>query len=190
MYTIGSAEAKALPVIQPSSGPPAPPSAFQKHFPITLSRWNAGDPSSQKDRQANENGAEVSLVLTPDDISHQRLRDAETCEVSFDPDEAERIAFREDALSDKDARESVEKAVQKIYESDHRLHRSNFLAITPSHLPLICDCRCHSRPVPMRRISEDGVSRDIFGDKRVARVSDGTTHAVDAFLSNKRGAER
>jgi hypothetical protein len=33
-------------------------------------------------------------------------------------------------------------------------------------------------------------SWDIFGDKRVARVSNGTTPAVDAFLSHKRGAER
>ena len=48
--------------------------------------------------------------LTPDEIIDQKLRDAETpgYEVSFDPDEAERIAFREDALSDEDARESVE----------------------------------------------------------------------------------
>jgi hypothetical protein len=48
--------------------------------------------------------------LTRDEIIDQKLRDAETpgYEVSFDPDEAERIAFREDALSDKDARESVE----------------------------------------------------------------------------------
>jgi hypothetical protein len=28
-------------------------------------------------------------------------------EVEFDPDEAERIAFKEDALSDEDARESI-----------------------------------------------------------------------------------
>jgi hypothetical protein len=42
----------------------------------------------------------------------------------------------------------------------------------------------------MRRISEDGTRRDIFGDMRVARVSDGITPAVDAFLSNKLGAER
>jgi hypothetical protein len=42
----------------------------------------------------------------------------------------------------------------------------------------------------MRRFSEDGVIRDIFGDRRVVRVSDGTTPAVDAFFSNKRGAER
>ena len=39
----------------------------------------------------------------------RKLREAEIprCEVEFDPDEAERIAFREDALSDEDARESV-----------------------------------------------------------------------------------
>ena len=39
----------------------------------------------------------------------RKLREAEIpgCEVEFDPDEAERIAFREDALSDEDARESI-----------------------------------------------------------------------------------
>ena len=39
----------------------------------------------------------------------QKLREAEIpgCEVEFDPDEAERIAFREDALSDEDARQSI-----------------------------------------------------------------------------------
>jgi hypothetical protein len=39
----------------------------------------------------------------------RKLREAEIAgnEVEFDPDEAERIAFREDALSDDDARESV-----------------------------------------------------------------------------------
>ena len=39
----------------------------------------------------------------------RKLREAEIpgCEVEFYPDEAERIAFREDALSDQDARESV-----------------------------------------------------------------------------------
>jgi len=48
--------------------------------------------------------------LTRDEVIDQKLQDAETpgYEVAFDPDEAERIAFREDALSDKDARESVE----------------------------------------------------------------------------------
>jgi len=39
----------------------------------------------------------------------RKLQEAEIPgrEVEFDPDEAERIAFREDALSDEDARESV-----------------------------------------------------------------------------------
>jgi hypothetical protein len=48
--------------------------------------------------------------LSPDEIIDQKLGDAETpgYEVSFDPDEAEKIAFHEDALSDEDARESVE----------------------------------------------------------------------------------
>jgi hypothetical protein len=48
--------------------------------------------------------------LSPDEIIDQKLRDAETpgYEVSFDPDEAEKIAFHEDALSDEDARESIE----------------------------------------------------------------------------------
>jgi hypothetical protein len=47
--------------------------------------------------------------LTQDEVIAQKLRDAETpgYEVAFDPDEAERIAFREDALSDEDARDSV-----------------------------------------------------------------------------------
>ena len=46
--------------------------------------------------------------LTVEEIIEQKLRDAETpgYEVEFDPDEAERIAFREDALSDDDARQS------------------------------------------------------------------------------------
>jgi hypothetical protein len=49
-------------------------------------------------------------TLTPEEIIDQKLRDAETpgYEVSFDPDEAEKLAFHEDALSDQDARESVE----------------------------------------------------------------------------------
>jgi hypothetical protein len=40
----------------------------------------------------------------------KKLRDAETpgYEVSFDPDDPERIAFREDALSDEGARDGVE----------------------------------------------------------------------------------
>jgi hypothetical protein len=43
------------------------------------------------------------------DVIGQKLRDAETpgYEVAFDPDEAERFAFQEDALSDQDARDSV-----------------------------------------------------------------------------------
>ena len=47
--------------------------------------------------------------LSQDEAIDQKLRDAETpgYEVSFDPDEAEKIAFHEDALSDEDARESV-----------------------------------------------------------------------------------
>ena len=48
--------------------------------------------------------------LTPDEVIDQKLRDAETpgYEVAFDPDEADKLAFHEDALSDEDARESVE----------------------------------------------------------------------------------
>ena len=48
--------------------------------------------------------------LTPDEVIDQKLRNAETpgYEVAFDPDEAEKIAFYENALSDQDARESVE----------------------------------------------------------------------------------
>ena len=48
--------------------------------------------------------------LSQDEVIDQKLRDAETpgYEVSFDPDEAEKIAFHEDSLSDEDARESVE----------------------------------------------------------------------------------
>jgi hypothetical protein len=47
--------------------------------------------------------------VTPEEIIEQKLREAEIPghEVEFDPDEADRIAFREDALSDKDARESI-----------------------------------------------------------------------------------
>jgi hypothetical protein len=46
---------------------------------------------------------------TIEEIMEQKLREAEIpgCEVEFDPDEAERIAFREDALSDEDARQSI-----------------------------------------------------------------------------------
>jgi hypothetical protein len=47
--------------------------------------------------------------LNQEEVIDQKLNDAETpgYEVSFDPDEADRLAFREDALSDEDARESV-----------------------------------------------------------------------------------
>jgi hypothetical protein len=47
--------------------------------------------------------------VTVEEIIEQKLRDAETpgYEVEFDPNEAERIAFHENALSDDDARESV-----------------------------------------------------------------------------------
>ena len=47
--------------------------------------------------------------LTPKEIIDRKLQDVETpgYEVAFDPDEAEKIAFHEDALSDEDARESV-----------------------------------------------------------------------------------
>ena len=43
------------------------------------------------------------------DMIGQKLRGAETpgYDVAFDPDEAERIAFKEEALSDEDARESI-----------------------------------------------------------------------------------
>jgi hypothetical protein len=52
---------------------------------------------------------EENREVTPEEIIEQKLREAEIPgrEVEFDPDEAERIAFREDALSDDDARESV-----------------------------------------------------------------------------------
>ena len=47
--------------------------------------------------------------VSQDDVIGKKLRDAETpgYEVAFDPDEAERIAFREDALSDQAARDSL-----------------------------------------------------------------------------------
>lgn len=47
--------------------------------------------------------------LTPKEIIDRKLQDAETpgYEVDFDPDEAVKLAFHEDALSDEDARESV-----------------------------------------------------------------------------------
>jgi hypothetical protein len=47
--------------------------------------------------------------VSQDQVIAQKLQDAETpgYEAPFDPDEAERIAFHEDALSDQDARDSV-----------------------------------------------------------------------------------
>jgi len=47
--------------------------------------------------------------VSQDGVIHQRLQDAKTpdYECAFDAEEAERIAFREDALSDQDARESA-----------------------------------------------------------------------------------
>ena len=47
--------------------------------------------------------------LTIEERINRKLLEAEIPghEVEFDPDEAERIAFHEDALSDDDARESV-----------------------------------------------------------------------------------
>ena len=47
--------------------------------------------------------------ISQDGVIGQKLGDAETpgYEVAFDPDEAERIAFHEDTLSDHDARDSV-----------------------------------------------------------------------------------
>jgi hypothetical protein len=47
--------------------------------------------------------------VTPEEIIAQKLREAEIPgnEVEFDPHEAERIAFKEDALSDEDARDGV-----------------------------------------------------------------------------------
>jgi hypothetical protein len=51
----------------------------------------------------NQNGQSIEETI------ERKLREAEIPgnEVEFDPNEAERIAFREDALSDDDARESV-----------------------------------------------------------------------------------
>ena len=52
---------------------------------------------------------EENREITPQEIIEQKLREAEIPgrEVEFDPDEAERLAFREDALSDEDARDSI-----------------------------------------------------------------------------------
>ena len=47
--------------------------------------------------------------VSQDGVIHPRLQDTKTrgYEVVFDPDEGERIALRENALSDQDARESA-----------------------------------------------------------------------------------
>ncbi len=60
---------------------------------ILLARMNEG-----QDKEVSQDG-----------VIDQRLEDTKTpgYEAAFDPDEAERIAFREDALSDQDARESA-----------------------------------------------------------------------------------
>ena len=52
----------------------------------------------------------VELAKAQLEPKRAQLREAEIPgrEVEFDPDEAEKIAFYEDALSDQDARESVE----------------------------------------------------------------------------------
>jgi hypothetical protein len=52
---------------------------------------------------------EKDRELTLEESIAQKLREAQIPgnEVEFDPDEAERIAFRENALSDNDARESI-----------------------------------------------------------------------------------
>jgi hypothetical protein len=58
-----------------------------------------------KHMDSNQNENRESIEQRID----RKLREAEIPgrEVEFDPDEAERIAFREGALSDEDARESV-----------------------------------------------------------------------------------
>ena len=58
------------------------------------------------------------------------------------------------------------------------------------HFRLILDCLCHSRRVPMRHIGDGVDNRDIFGERRVMRVSDDTTPAVDMLFINKCGAGR
>ena len=47
--------------------------------------------------------------VSQEGVIDQRLQDTKTpdYEVAFDPGEAERIAFHEDALSEQDARDSV-----------------------------------------------------------------------------------
>jgi hypothetical protein len=56
-----------------------------------------------------EEDQDNNTELTIEEIIGQKLGEAEIPgrEVEFDPDEAERIAFREDALSDEDARQSI-----------------------------------------------------------------------------------
>ena len=56
------------------------------------------------------------------------------------------------------------------------------------HCRLILDCLCHSRRVPMRGIGDGVDNRDIFGERRVMRVSDSTTPAVDVLFIDQRGA--
>jgi hypothetical protein len=55
------------------------------------------------------NNQDKNIEATSEDTINQNLADAETPgqEVEFDPEDAERLAFREDALSDEDARDSV-----------------------------------------------------------------------------------
>ena len=54
----------------------------------------------------NEDGKEE---VSQDGVIHPRLQDTKIPDykVAFDSNEAKRIAFREDALSDQDARESA-----------------------------------------------------------------------------------
>jgi len=56
-----------------------------------------------------EENQDNNTAPTTEEIIAQKLQEAEIPghEVEFDPDEAERIAFREDALSDEDARQSI-----------------------------------------------------------------------------------
>ena len=63
--------------------------------------------------------------LTPDEVIDQKLRDSETpgYEVAFDPDEADSLAFHEDALSDQDARESVKTFNAEEEEEERHGHK-------------------------------------------------------------------
>ena len=67
--------------------------------------WHASGMLGQDGWMSEDQDEEVRQ----DDVIHSRLQDTKTpdYEVAFDPDEAERIAFREDALSDQDACESA-----------------------------------------------------------------------------------